>query len=64
MSLIEEGEPKSLRMAYLAVVGSFKVNGVAALHSQLIKATIFKDFVEFFGVDKFTNVSYRPGCVD
>jgi glucan phosphorylase len=36
-----------------------QVNGVAELHSQLIKATIFKDFVEFFGVDKFTNVSRR-----
>lgn len=44
-------------MAYLAIIGSHKVNGVAELHSDLIKATIFKDFVEVFGQDKFTNVT-------
>src|SRR5271170_3134477 len=44
-------------MAYLAIIGSKKVNGVAELHSDLIKATIFKDFVKVFGVDKFTNVT-------
>lgn len=44
-------------MAYLAIVGSHKVNGVAELHSDLIKTTIFKDFVNVFGPDKFTNVT-------
>jgi starch phosphorylase len=44
-------------MAFLAIIGSKKVNGVAELHSDLIKATIFKDFVKVFGQDKFTNVT-------
>lgn len=44
-------------MAYLAVVGSHKVNGVAELHSELIKTTIFSDFVKFYGPSKFTNVT-------
>ncbi|ORX39038.1 carbohydrate phosphorylase-domain-containing protein [Kockovaella imperatae] len=57
MSIIEEGTPKYVRMAYLAIVGSFKVNGVAELHSQLLQSTIFRDFVEFKGRDFFTNVT-------
>ena len=57
VSIIEESEPKRVRMAYLAVVGSHKVNGVAELHSDLIKTTIFKDFVLIYGPDKFTNVT-------
>lgn len=57
MSIIEEGTPKYVRMAYLAIVGSFKVNGVAELHSQLLQATIFRDFVEFKGRDFFCNVT-------
>jgi starch phosphorylase len=57
MSIIQEGNPKYVRMAFLAIVGSFKVNGVAQLHSQLLQATIFKDFVEFKGRDFFTNVT-------
>ena len=44
-------------MAFLAIIGSKKVNGVAELHSDLIKATIFKDFVKVSGIDKFTNVT-------
>lgn len=44
-------------MAYLAIIGSKKVNGVAELHSDLIKATIFRDFVKIYGPDKFTNVT-------
>lgn len=57
VSVIEENGVKSVRMAYLAIIGSHKVNGVAELHSELIKTTIFKDFVKVFGPDKFTNVT-------
>ena len=57
VSIIEESSPQSVRMAFLAIIGSKKVNGVAELHSDLIKATIFKDFVKVFGPDKFTNVT-------
>ncbi|RXW24223.1 hypothetical protein EST38_g1632 [Candolleomyces aberdarensis] len=57
MSLIEEGFPKQVRMAHLAAVGSRKVNGVAELHSDLVKTTILKDFVDFEGVSKFSNVT-------
>lgn len=48
MSIIEEGIPKKVRMAYLAIVGSFSVNGVSALHSQLLKGSLFRDFAEMF----------------
>jgi hypothetical protein len=57
VSIIEESQPKMVRMAYLAIVGSHKVNGVAELHSDLIRTTIFKDFVNIFGLDHFTNVT-------
>ena len=57
VSLIEESQPKMVRMAHLATVGSHKVNGVAELHSDLIRTTIFKDFVTIYGPDKFTNVT-------
>lgn len=54
MSIISEGEQPSVQMATLGIVGSHKVNGVAALHSDLIKKTIFKDFFELYP-EKFTN---------
>ncbi|MBT4285754.1 MAG: glycogen/starch/alpha-glucan phosphorylase, partial [Deltaproteobacteria bacterium] len=54
MSIIEEGDPKNIRMANLAVIGSFSVNGVAALHTKILKEGIFKDFYEVFP-DKFNN---------
>ncbi|KTW31374.1 hypothetical protein T552_00019 [Pneumocystis carinii B80] len=57
VSIVEESSPKYIRMAYLAVIGSSKVNGVAKLHSNLIKTTIFKDFVKIFGPDKFVNIT-------
>ncbi len=46
MSLIEEGSPKKVRMAFLAVIGSCSVNGVSQLHSDLLKKSLFKDFYE------------------
>ncbi|MCC6337027.1 MAG: glycogen/starch/alpha-glucan family phosphorylase, partial [Myxococcales bacterium] len=56
MSLLDEGGDKSVRMAHLATVGSHRVNGVAALHSRLLKETVLKDFAELWP-DKFTNVT-------
>jgi len=44
VSLIEEGEPKKIRMAHLAIVGSHSTNGVAAIHSDLLERTVLPDF--------------------
>jgi len=44
LSIIEEGHVKQVRMAHLAIVGSFSVNGVAELHSQLLREKLFRDF--------------------
>ncbi|XP_017331870.2 glycogen phosphorylase, brain form [Ictalurus punctatus] len=46
MSLIEEGDPKRINMAHLCVVGSHAVNGVARIHSDIVKTTVFKDFYD------------------
>ena len=54
MSLIEEGEVKQVRMAYLAIVGSFSVNGVAQLHSDLLSRGLFADFYAMWP-EKFNN---------
>ena len=54
MSIIEEGAPKQIRMAHLAVVGSHSVNGVAALHSELIKENLLPDFYALWP-EKFNN---------
>ena len=56
MSLIDEtGEP-AVRMAHLATVGSYKVNGVSELHSRLLKKQVLNDFADLWP-DKFTNVT-------
>jgi starch phosphorylase len=54
MSLIEEGYEKQVRMAYLAIVGSFSVNGVAELHSNLLMQGLFRDFYELWP-ERFNN---------
>lgn len=54
MSLIEENGQKSVRMAHVAIVGSCSVNGVAALHTRLLKEKVLRDFAEFWP-DKFNN---------
>jgi len=54
MSLIEEGDDPQVRMAWLAIVGSFSVNGVAELHSDLLKHGLFRDFYEMWP-EKFNN---------
>jgi glycogen phosphorylase len=54
LSLIDETGPKYVRMANLACVGSHAVNGVAALHTELLKHTVLKDFYELWP-EKFSN---------
>ncbi|MFZ0257909.1 MAG: glycogen/starch/alpha-glucan phosphorylase [Gammaproteobacteria bacterium] len=54
MSLIEEGYEQQVRMAYLAVVGSTSVNGVAQLHTNLLTQGLFRDFYELWP-EKFNN---------
>jgi glycogen phosphorylase len=54
MSLIGEDGGKSVRMAHLATVGSHAINGVAALHSELLKASVLKDFYEMWP-ERFSN---------
>lgn len=56
MSLIHEEGDRRVRMAYLSVVGSHKVNGVAKLHSRLMRETIFADFAQMWP-ERFTNVT-------
>lgn len=53
MSIIENGK---LRMANLSIVGSHRVNGVAALHTEILKHSVFKDFYDAFP-DKFLNIT-------
>jgi starch phosphorylase len=54
ISLIEEGAQKHVRMANLAIVGSHSTNGVAAIHSQLLRTTTVKDLAEMFP-ERFSN---------
>jgi len=54
MSIIEEGPVAHIRMAYLAIVGSFSVNGVAALHTELLEKGLFNDFYQLWP-HKFNN---------
>ncbi len=74
MSIIEEGGVQQVRMAWLAIVGSYSVNGVAELHSDLLKQGLFRDFYEMWP-GKFNNktngvtprrwlASANPGLAD
>lgn len=54
MSLIEESGERYVRMANLACVGSFAINGVAALHTELLQSDVLRDFYEMYP-EKFTN---------
>jgi glycogen phosphorylase len=54
MSLIEETPSKKVRMANLAIVGSHSTNGVAAIHSELLRTTVVKDFADMFP-ERFNN---------
>ena len=56
LSLIEEGPVKQVRMAHLACVGSHKVNGVAVLHTELLKRDVLNDFYDLWP-EKFVNVT-------
>ncbi|MEW8322923.1 MAG: glycogen/starch/alpha-glucan phosphorylase [Candidatus Thiodiazotropha taylori] len=48
LSIIDEGGERRIRMAHLAIIGSHKVNGVSALHSELLRNATFKEFDQFF----------------
>ena len=56
MSLIDEHGERSVRMAHLATVGSHAINGVAALHTELLKKTVLRDFHELWP-ERFANVT-------
>ncbi|MEM9057283.1 MAG: glycogen/starch/alpha-glucan phosphorylase, partial [Pseudomonadota bacterium] len=56
MSLIDEDHGRRVRMANLAIVGSHKVNGVAAMHSEIMTQSIFRDFYDMYP-ERFTNVT-------
>ncbi len=56
VSIIEESNPKNIRMANLAIIGSHKVNGVANLHTELLKHSMFPEFNVIFS-KKFLNVT-------
>jgi starch phosphorylase len=54
MSLIEEGEPRQVRMAHLSIVGSHSINGVSAMHSRLVQQTLAPDFYDLWP-ERFNN---------
>jgi glycogen phosphorylase len=56
LSIIDESGPRYVRMAHLACVSSHRINGVARLHSELLKQTVLRDFAELWP-EKFCNVT-------
>src|ERR1700724_548706 len=67
VSLVEEGKERKIRMANLAIVGSHSTNGVAAVHSKLLRTTTVKDLAEMFP-ERFSNktngVTPRRWCLE
>ena len=72
LSIIDDGGDRRVRMAHLAVIGSHRVNGVAQLHSDLMRKHVFRDFAEMYP-ERFINVTNgiavrrwlkqsNPGC--
>ncbi|HEY2676756.1 MAG TPA: glycogen/starch/alpha-glucan phosphorylase [Steroidobacteraceae bacterium] len=56
LSIVDDGGERRLRMAHLAIAGSHRVNGVAQLHSDLMRKNVFRDFAEMYP-DRFINVT-------
>jgi glycogen phosphorylase len=56
LSIIDDGSDRRVRMAHLAIVGSHKVNGVAQLHSEIMRKHVFRDFAQIYP-EKFINVT-------
>jgi len=56
LSIVEEGHPKHIRMAHLAIIMSHTVNGVAEIHSNILKDSLFKEFVQLYP-GKFMNIT-------
>jgi starch phosphorylase len=56
LSIIDESGPKMIRMAHLAIIMSFRVNGVAAIHSEILRTSLFKDFCDLYP-NKFINIT-------
>ena len=54
MSIIEESTPKNVRMSHLSIIASNRVNGVAALHTKLLRENLFPEFDKHFS-NKFIN---------
>ncbi|MCK5837164.1 MAG: glycogen/starch/alpha-glucan family phosphorylase, partial [Desulfobacula sp.] len=48
LSILQDGDVQKIRMAHLAIIGSHTINGVAALHSNILKTSLFKEFNEFY----------------
>jgi len=66
MSIIEEGPERRVRMAHMAIAGSHSVNGVAAIHSDILKNRVFRDFYELWP-ERFNNktngITKEGGCL-
>src|SRR5208337_2205312 len=56
LSIISEGDTRRVRMAHLAVIGSHRVNGVAKLHSKLMRQSVFAGFAEMYP-NRFINIT-------
>jgi starch phosphorylase len=54
LSIIQEGDQKRIRMAHIAIIGSFSINGVSALHTDLLKAQLFRNFYAMYP-ERFNN---------